>query len=303
MDKRGDDLREARNEQVYLILAALCLAAAGTSTIFLALDGYKASLTWLGWGLILLGLFIAGVVSYRVSGFRIIPLPVVIYILAGTSLLFIVHKLEGLAIAVGEFKKVPGFGSYKATEWHSNDMWLTVAFPVVFPTLCVYALIMIVCSFAATFVILIRDLVIALLNLLLNTVALIDNMLQRAAEELLDAIASIGKWISRSLEVIFVFLRSLLRIALRWIVEVASAFWNAITGFVVTFFARLFSLIRWVANAFVALWREIAHPIATLLALISSLVVSAWRWAVGTVVAIWNDITRPVIAFFVGVAS
>ncbi len=307
LDKKGDGLREARSEQIYLILAALCLAAAGASTIILAPDGYKTTLTLLGWGLILLGLIIAGVVSYRGSGFRIILLPVVIYILAGTSLLFIVHKLEGLAIAVGEFKKVPGFGSYKGTEWHASDMWLTITFPVVFPTLCAYALIMIVYSFAATFVILIRDLAIALLNLLLKTVALVHNMLQRAAEWLLDAIAPIEQWIRRSLEVIFVFLRSLLRNALRWIVEVASALWKAITGFFMAFSAWLFSLIsaagRWVANALVALWREIAHPIVTLLALFRSSVVSAWLWTVGTVLAIWNDITKPIRAFFVWIVS
>lgn len=307
MNRKRDEIREARSEQLYMIFASLCLAAAGGTAILLAPEAYKPAMTVLGWGFILLAMAIAGVISYKRSGFRIILLPAVIYILAGTSLLFIVYKAEGLVETLANFKKIPGLESYSATEWHASDMWLTIAFPVVFPFLFGYVLLLFVYALLTSILIICFNALLSVLTRLLDALANTVYLMLRASRWLVNAVVSIWNAIAQPIMTIIDWLLSLVLTATRWIVNAIVATWNGITRPIKAVFAWLLSLIRtaaqWVLDVFMDIWNGLTRPIIDFMAWLISSIVDAWLWIARAVSMVWNGITRPVRAFLIWIVS
>jgi hypothetical protein len=64
--------------------------------------------------------------------------PVTAYMFLGTTLLFLLYKVEQVIEALGDFSEFPGFDGYQAIEWHNESIWLTVIFPILWPVLAVW---------------------------------------------------------------------------------------------------------------------------------------------------------------------
>ena len=56
-------------------------------------------------------------------------LPIVIYFFLGTTLLFLIYKIEHLSEKMARYSRFPAINGFIATEWHKRNVWLTAIFP------------------------------------------------------------------------------------------------------------------------------------------------------------------------------
>ena len=58
--------------------------------------------------------------------------------MVGTGALFLVYELEKLVYRLGHAVRAPGLSDGSATEWHTKDLRLVIAFPIVAPILAIW---------------------------------------------------------------------------------------------------------------------------------------------------------------------
>ena len=71
-------------------------------------------------------------------GWKIVLAPVFFYLMVGTGALLLIYELEKLVYGLGHSVHAPGLSDRSATEWHTKDLRLVVAFPIVMPILAVW---------------------------------------------------------------------------------------------------------------------------------------------------------------------
>jgi hypothetical protein len=83
--------------------------------------------------------------------------PVTIYLFVGTLLLFLLFKFEQIIEVFADYSQWPGIDSYIPTEWHSKNIWLSILFPIVWPTLFIWDLLVFIYAIFASLVNFISD--------------------------------------------------------------------------------------------------------------------------------------------------
>lgn len=95
--------------------------------------------------------------------------PVTAYLFVGTTLLFLVYKTDVFSEKLGNYSGFPMLDKFDATEWHNRSIWLTVFFPVVWPLLIIWSLIVFFYAIVAATLRLIYDILVSILNWIIDS--------------------------------------------------------------------------------------------------------------------------------------
>jgi ABC-type uncharacterized transport system permease subunit len=102
--------------------------------------------------------------------------PVTVYLFIGTLLLFLLFKFEQVIEVYADYSEWPGIDRYIPTEWHSKNVWLSISFPIVWPILFIWDILVFIYAIFA-----------ALVKFLYDTITYIWR-------QLVKAITAIWKW-------------------------------------------------------------------------------------------------------------
>jgi hypothetical protein len=131
----------------------------------------------------------------------IIFFPITAYLFIGTSLFFLVTKLDELAEILGNYSEFPGLEDYSSNDWHDVSIWLTVFFPITWPVIFIW----ISC-------VLLYSLVAAMLRL-------IYEFLKILWEFVIDLVTAIWEWVTEAVKAIW-----------EWTVDSIEYIWETITS-------------------------------------------------------------------------
>ncbi len=96
----------------------------------------------------------------------IILFPVTLYLFIGTSLFYILHKMEQLISVLGYYSNFPGIETYSPRDWHDISILLTASFPVTWPLILVWTILVLLYSIIASFLRIIHKAVVSISSLI-----------------------------------------------------------------------------------------------------------------------------------------
>jgi hypothetical protein len=101
--------------------------------------------------------------SSRDKGYLLILFfPITIYLFVGTALLFLLFKFEQVIKVFAVYSEWPGIDCYIPTEWHSKNVRLSISFPIVWPALFIWDLLVFIYAIFAALVKFIYDAIISI---------------------------------------------------------------------------------------------------------------------------------------------
>ncbi len=214
--------------------------------------GWKAQLTTL-----------EGVPSVS-RGWKIVLAPVFFYLMVGTGALFLVSELEKLVYRLGHAVRAPGLSDGSATEWHTKDLRLVIAFPIVVPLLVVWNVLL----------------------LLWDGVSAVGRGISAVATRIWLGVKTVATWLADRLSRAWTwFSRGAQQIA-AGIAGAVAALWYLVTGPIVAVW-------RVLVQAASTIWHWIAAGVALLWESLVSAFAAAWTWIAGAVSKLWGWILRP----------
>lgn len=99
--------------------------------------------------------------------------PVTAYLFVGTALFFLLSKTDQLSEKCGNLSEFPGLEFYKATDWHTESVWLTIFFPIVWPLIAVWVLLVFIYAVVAFLLRAIYEILIHIKDAVVDLVTLI----------------------------------------------------------------------------------------------------------------------------------
>ncbi len=130
--------------------------------------------------------------------------PITVYMFIGTTLLFVLTKIDDIIELFGNYSKFPGLANYSSNAWYDESIWFTALFPVTWPILLGWLTILLLYAIVAGFIRFFS-------NLLGNIWDLIFNIVIAIWEWTSDLLKAIWRWIVDALEDIWDQIKSIFR--------------------------------------------------------------------------------------------
>ena len=218
--------------------------------------------------------------------------------MVGTGALLLIYELEKLVYGLGHTVRAPGLSNRSATEWHTKDLRLVVAFPIVMPILAVWNGLLLLwgglcaagrgISVVATRVWLgARTAATWLADRLSRAWTLFSRWAHRIAAGIAGVVAALWHLVTGPIIAVW-----------RVLVQAASTIWHWITAGVARIWESLvfaFAAARiWIADVVSKLWAWILRPFKALWHLIGRVSSAVWIWLAAAITAVWIFITKPV---------
>ena len=231
---------------------------------------------------------------------KVLLSPLMLYLLAGTGLLYVFCKIEELAISLGRWR-VASFVMVRPVQWHNKDLKVVLAFPLLSPVLLARSLVLITLAIFGTVVVLIVDGLMWLWRDIMTIVLFAARLVRKAWT---SVVASIGTLVARILSVfsaathrIYTVIQALAR-AVMWpvrklwagLVIIASTVWRWIA-------TAATALGRWLAVMLPLLWRGLTWPVRKLWGGLVIVASTVWRWiaTAATTLGRWLAIVLPLM--------
>ena len=200
-------------------------------------------------------------------GWKIVLAPVFFYLMVGTGALFLVYELEKLVYRLGHAVRAPGLSDGSATEWHTKDLRLVIAFPIVVPILAIWNLLL----------------------LFWDGVSAAGRGISAVATRIWLSVKAFSTWLAEQLSRAWAWINRWVQRIAAGIAGVIAALWHMVTRPIVAVW-------RWLIRTASRAWHWFAAGVALVWGSLVAAFTTAGRWLTGVLRTLWNWITRPIVA-------